>query len=92
MSQHRTQFDMHPFKFARNEAMGLPRDNGTKGKDGRIRKGATRDGVQSLSEEMNEKMRMKWKELAEPITGYGSYEEMRAAVNKEFGRSFESST
>ena len=72
--------------------MGLPRDSGTKGKHGRMRKGVSGDGVRSLSEEMNQKMQMKWKELAEPVAGYGSYEEMRAAINKEFGRNFESST
>ena len=86
MKKHKSKFDAHRIKAARNEAMGLPRDSGINGNVGRIRKGQTKEGIKLLSENMNQKMDAKWKSFVQPVVGYSSYAEMRRAVNKELGR------
>ena len=87
MKKHHTKFDSHPVKSAVNETLGLPRDRGIDNCKGRVRSGQTKESEKFLSKEMSEKMDAKWKTLVEPVVGYGSYDEMRRAVNVELGRS-----
>ena len=86
MKRHRSKFDGHQGKAARNEAIGLPRDSGIKDNFGRVRKGQMNEGIRLLSGDMNQKMDAKWKRFVEPVVGYCTYAEMRKAVNKELGR------
>ena len=88
MKKHKDKFDSHQIKAARNEALGLPRYHGIETNDGRVRNGQPGDGKRLLSEEMCQKMDTKWRLMIQPVTGHGSYEEMRAAINEELGRSF----
>ena len=86
MKKHHTKFDSHHVKIALNEALGVPRDRGIGNCKGRVRSGQTKESAKFLSKETREKMDAKWKTLVEPVVGYGSYEEMRRAVNAELGR------
>jgi len=49
--------------------------------------GRTRD---ELSPELAADIQRKWEEVALPATGYASYAEMRAGINRELGRPFAS--
>ena len=88
MKKHKHKFDSHQIKIARNEALGLPRYYGVHTHEGRVRNGRLGDGNRLLSEEMHQKMDAKWRAMMQPVTGHSSYEEMRAAINEELGRSF----
>jgi hypothetical protein len=89
MQAHPTKYDEHHLKLARNEACGLERTAGLgEGGTAKVRAGGKSADRQRLSEETVAGMGRKWKEVAEPVTGYGSYEEMRRGVNAELGRPF----
>ena len=88
MKKHKTKYDNHALKQRARDLLGVLPINDTSDAFDRVRKGKTNEGARLLSEEMQEKMEAKWKLLAEPVTGYGSYKEMRAGINKELGRSF----
>ena len=88
MKNHKSKFDLHHLKLGRNALLGLPTSHGIGDNPGRVRKGKTREGERLLSDEMKTKMAEKWKSLVEPVTGHSTYEEMRAAINNELGRTF----
>ena len=88
MKEHKDKFDSHQMKAVRNEALGLPRYYGIKTHPGKVRSGRLGDGKRLLSEEAHQKMDAKWRVIIQPVTGHGSYEEMRAAINEKLGRSF----
>lgn len=74
-------------KLARNEACGLPRRAGLDGASaGKVHKGGSGRGRRALSPPMQAAFQRKWEEVVLPATGYASYEELRAGVNRELGR------
>ena len=88
MKKHKTKYDNHTMKQRAREVFGFVPIKDKSDAFGRIRKGVMNEGARSLSEEMQQKILSKWKLLAEPVTGYRSYEEMRAGINNELGRCF----
>lgn len=85
MNAHSSKFDEHIIKGLRNEPSGLAKDAGiqsTKVMDG---KNSYRAEVSASSKLLLDKQ---WESIVETETGYASYEELRAEVNKELGRSF----
>ena len=88
MKKHKSKFDLHEMKLKRNALAGLPPRHGIDNNPGKVRQGKTREGERLLSDEMKTKMAEKWKSLVEPVTGHSTYEEMRAAINNELGRTF----
>lgn len=81
MKAHASQFDEKLSKLSRNEACGLPKDAGMKG--GKLRGGASGDGKEKLSPELQEKIQRKWKEVVSPVTCCETYPELRASLAKE---------
>ncbi len=92
MKAHESQFNAHTVKKARNAVIGLEADAGVLGKSShapsKIREGQMNISKKYLSPELIGKFDAKWQSVLKPITGYDSYEDMRAGINKEFGRSF----
>lgn len=89
MKKHESKFDSHGTKALRNEVAGLPRDAGLSEKSvSKVRSGRVNESKEAFSEETLQKLQQKWNELIKPVTGFDSYEAMRASVNSELGRSF----
>ena len=89
MKKHVTKFDAHKLKVIMNEPAGLEKDAGLKEHNAqKVRAGNVHESKEVFSERAEKIMREKWMEMAKPITGFGSYEEMRASVNAELGRQF----
>ena len=88
MKKHKSKFDIHPVKLKKNPLLALPTSHGLENNPGKVRNGKTREGEKLLSDEMKKKMAEKWMSLVEPVTGHSTYEDMRAAINNELGRTF----
>ena len=89
MKKHITKFDAHKLKIVMNELAGLERDAGLKEHNAqKVRAGHVNESKEAFSERAEKMMREKWMEVAKPVAGFNSYEEMRASVNAELGRQF----
>ena len=89
MKKHITKFNSHKLKMDRNELAGLERDAGLKEHNAqKVRAGHVNESEEAFCERAEKMMREKWMEVAKPVTGCDSYEEMRASVNAELGRQF----
>ena len=89
MKQFPTKYDEHMLKEARNEACGLHSRAGLDGRSaGKVRVGKIGQGNDKVANETVEAFKKKWDEVMLHVTGYVSYEEYRAGVNKELGRKF----
>jgi hypothetical protein len=89
MKKFPTKYDEHMLKEARNEACGLHPRAGLDGSSaGKVRTGKIGKGKEVFAPETVEAFKRKWDEVMLPATGYASYEEFRAGVNKELGRKF----
>lgn len=86
MKKHKDQFDEKLSKLARNEACGLPLKAGL-GK-GKINHGRSGAGSQTLSSQLQDEIRAKWKEVVEPATGATSYTELRENFHRESERMY----
>lgn len=69
-----------------NKELGFPEEWGVTNNSGRVRSGKTGGAKAVLSQEMIDKIYQRWREILTPVTGYETYAEMRAAINKELGR------
>jgi len=89
MKKHQHKFDEHLLKLGRNEAIGLPKTAGLCNKStSKVRNGNVHDGKRFLSAKSIAAIEAKWRSLFAPMCDYVSYEEMRAGINKELGRTF----
>jgi len=86
MKQNITKFDEHNIKLMRNEIMGLDKHAGFGNNVGKVRNGIVNEGNEVLSERSLSLLDKKWKEVVTPATGYDSYAEFRAGINKELDR------
>jgi hypothetical protein len=82
MREHGTRFDDHLVRNARNAACGLP-DSGTTSK---VRKGKSGEGSREVPREVLEVWNQEWKRIVEPVTGQGSYAELRRAAADSHNR------
>jgi len=89
MKKHFNKFDEHPIKYARNEAVGLPRDAGLTGNPGKVRTGQTNGGKDVFSSSSLDKIDAQWTEVVTTATGYKTYEDLRRGINEELKRNFE---
>lgn len=91
MKQHATKFDSRNYKLARNEAAGLPREAGLISSNyaGKVRNGKVNESKEALSAKNLKTLKKLWDDIIKPVTGFDTYEEMRASVNKELGRTFQ---
>ena len=92
MKKHQWKFDDHSLKLVRNEAVGLPKMAGLSNKSSaKVRNGNVHDGKRILSQKSLAGIEARWQSLFAPICNYANYEEMRAGINKELGRTFQES-
>ena len=81
MKKHGSHFDEKISKLTRNEACGLSKTAGMDGK--KIASGKVGSGSNLLTDELKAQIDQKWKEVVEPVTNCGSYEELRKKLHKE---------
>ncbi|GAB4820629.1 hypothetical protein N2152v2_007675 [Parachlorella kessleri] len=92
MRKHPTKYDEHMLKLHTNERCGRRRDAGLDPHNsGKVRHGKVGKNKGELSPQMREAILQKWRDIMLPATGFESYGEMRASVNRELGRQFKSS-
>ena len=87
MKQYASQFDEHPIKLHRNEAVGLPKDAGYYNNAGKVRKGEVHSS-RSQPAHIQANFSQRWKEVITSSIALESYEDFRAAINKDLGRKF----
>jgi len=80
MSKHKGHFDEKLSKLARNEACGLRPDAGMSAT--KLNRGESGLGKEKLPEDVRKEISEKWVSVVTPVTGYGSYDELRRAVSK----------
>lgn len=78
MRRHGSKFDDNLVRRTRNAACGLPADASST----KVRKGKVGDGKAELPPRVVEAWRQEWRNVVEPVTGHGSYAELRRAVAK----------
>ncbi|CAD7703099.1 unnamed protein product [Ostreobium quekettii] len=89
MKQHEAKFDDRHVRRSRNEAMGLPKGAGLEGHcSGKIREGRVGGHKASVPPDILRQLEERWSTELLPLTGYRTYAEMRAGVNRELQRSF----
>ena len=92
MKAHASQFDVLALKLSRNTVLGLDKHTGVVGKSpnasAKIREGQMNVSKKYLSPELLDGFDARWQSVMKPITGYDSYEDMRAGINQELGRTF----
>lgn len=89
MKKNKTKFDAHFLKLKRNEGCGLDKNAGlSEDNEGLVRSGKVGANKAELTDEYKEKLEKRWDDVCKPVVGFDTYEEMRAAVNKELGRPF----
>eukprot|EP00210_Caulerpa_lentillifera_P006176 g5901.t1 len=88
MKQHKDKFDTGFVKKLTKSELEITSEEEYKKSASKIRKGVIGEGKKEISPEQLKALDAKWKEVVEPICGYATYEEMRAGINKELGRSF----
>lgn len=74
-------FDEKLTKLGRNEACGLPKDAGMQ--DTKLNRGKAGTGKAKLSDELQQAIQQKWKDVVEPVTGCTTYNELRLALGRE---------
>ena len=90
MLKHRSKFILEKSFRAMNELVGRDKDALIdETNDGcRVRNGRVNESKEAFSPETLQKIDKKWIEMAKSTVGFDSYDEMRAAINKELGRKF----
>jgi len=88
MKQHKEKFDSSFTKELTKTNPGLVVDKNFKHSASKVRKGISGEGKREITPQQMEALDAKWREIVTPICGYETYEEMRAGINKELGRSF----
>lgn len=78
MREHGSKFDDHLVRNARNAACGLP----ASGTTSKVRKGKSGEGRSEVPREVIQVWDQEWRLVVEPMTGHGSYTELRKAVAK----------
>lgn len=86
MKAHPTKYDEHVLKHMRHEAVGLSKTDGAD--NAKVREGGVGKNKAQLSEAARAAIQRQWEEVAKPLTGYASYDEMRRAINRQLGRPF----
>jgi Sulfotransferase domain len=81
MKEHSYMFDEKLTKLGRNEACGLPKDAGMQ--DTKLNRGKAGTGKAKLSDELQQAIQQKWKDVVEPVTGCTTYNELRLALGRE---------
>ena len=64
-----------------NEAHGLPKDAGLP--TSQVRAGSSSEGQKALSEDIQREIQEKWETVVAPVTGCGTYQELRRAWKEE---------
>ena len=92
MKTHASQFSSHIIRQTRNVALGLDENAGVAGKcpnaSAKVHEGKMNANEKHLSPKLLDELDAKWQSVMKPITGYDSYEDMRAGINQELGRTF----
>lgn len=86
MKANGSKYDEHHLKLWRNEACGLPKDAGLSST--KVRGGGSGPKPQP-SPAIKCILDEKWESIVFSATGYACYEDLRAGINKELGRSFD---
>ena len=81
MKQHEDQFNDNIMKTLLNEACGLPNDAGMS--SSKVRAGSSSEGQKALSEDIQREIQEKWETVVAPVTGCGTYQELRRAWKEE---------
>lgn len=88
MKKHKDKFDSGFVKQMTSTMLGIEPIQGLEESASKVRKGVSGEGKKEISPEQLRALDARWKELVQPVCGYATYEEMRAEINKELGRSF----
>ena len=81
MKQHEDHFNENIMKKKLNEACGLPKDAGVS--SSKVRAGSSSEGQKALSEDIQREIQEKWETVVAPVTGCGTYQELRRAWKEE---------
>lgn len=71
MQEHKEKFDEHLTKDARNEVMGLPREAGRE--NSKLKQGVVGAAGAVMTPDLQEAMRIQWKEVVTPALGLADY-------------------
>ena len=90
MLKHRSKYILAKSFRAMNELVGRDKDAYIdETNDGsRVRTGRVNESKEVFSPETLQKLNEKWIEMSKSIMDFDNYDEMRASINKELGRSF----
>eukprot|EP00803_Ostreobium_quekettii_P004891 evm.model.scf_1234.2 EVM.evm.TU.scf_1234.2 scf_1234:18061-21021(-) len=89
MKQHANKFNDGPMKLACNAAVGLPANAGLdEGNPGKVRSGGLGNHKLHLTPHTQQLLQGRWEAEVKPVTGCGSFGELRQQVNKELRRRF----
>jgi hypothetical protein len=76
MQQHKSQFDDHLLRQARDPVVGLPPD----GDSNKVRNGRVGDYLSELDQELSQRMDEYWSQSIESKLGFASYSDLRSAL------------
>ena len=85
MKQHEDQFNAKLNKKVMNETCGLPKDAGMSFSI--IHVGSSSEGQKALPEDIQREIQEKWETVVAPVTGCGTYQELRRAWKEEKSKS-----
>ena len=84
MKNHSAKFNDAPMKRALNSAVGLARDAGINDVNpGKVRNGGVGGYRTVLHPHLEAAFRERWEQEVQPVTGYGSFAELRKGTNDE---------
>jgi len=88
MNKHKNKFDSEHTKKMTRTLLGMESTDEIEYAGSKVRKGVSGEAKKEISPQQLHEFSARWKEVVQPVCRYESYEEVRAGINMELGRSF----